>query len=63
MSEQGEKSGSVKSSEYSGTSESAGKAKEQVVINPRKAEQAVSSGKNTQKDWQNRKERRAAQTK
>lgn len=63
MSGQDKKSGSVKSSEYSGTSNSAGKAKEQVVIDPRKAQQAISSGTSAQDDRRKRKEQKAAQKK
>jgi hypothetical protein len=39
-----DKRGSVTSSEYSGTSSSGKKAEEQVVIDPNKAKQAISSG-------------------
>lgn len=47
--------GSIKSSEYSGTSQSGKKAGEQVMIDPNKAKQAISSGDQVKKDRDARK--------
>lgn len=49
------KGGSVKSSEYSGTSQSGKKAGEQVMIDPNKAKQVISSGDQVKRDREARK--------
>lgn len=60
MPTQSEKEGSVKSSEYSGTSKSGAKAGEQVMIDPNKAKQVISSGDHTKKDREARRKARDA---
>lgn len=50
--------GSIRSSEYSGTSKSVMKAEKELMIDPKKAELAISSGKRTQEDRKLRKEAR-----
>lgn len=52
---QSEKESSIKSSEYSGTSQSSKKAQEEVMIDPHEAAQAVSSGSQAKKDREARK--------
>lgn len=63
MSDSQNKSGSVKSSEYSGTSDSVKTANEQIHISPKDAELAVSSGNHTKRDREVRKEAREGKTK
>lgn len=53
-------SGSVKSSEYSGTAQS---VKEYVTIDPKKASQVVSSGEHTKRDRAARKKAREEKNK
>jgi hypothetical protein len=55
MPDQNDKGSSVKSSEYSGTSQSGKKAGEQVMIDPNKAKQAISSGDQVKRDRDARK--------
>lgn len=55
LDQQKNKDGSVKSSEYSGTSQSGKKAGEQVMIDPQTAKQAISSGQKAKEDREARK--------
>jgi hypothetical protein len=62
MSDPNKSGGSVKSSEYSGKSDSGKKAGEQVLIDPNKAKQAISSGDNVKRDREERKKNKGSKS-
>jgi hypothetical protein len=62
MPNQNKSGGSIKSSEYSGKSDSGKKAGEQVLIDPNKAKQAISSGDNVKKDREERRKKKESKS-